>query len=171
MAPSLSEVKQLIDQLASKIQAPQFLLPTYGESLDNAHPYVEIDRSGLLFYLANERGQEVLRHIAKDIDDLLYNIFKDITFSMAVEYELANRVNGQDFRRICFAEQEQLLDTLNSDWQIRRHRELEKILTDHPFDDFASIRVDYYKELVEHEKNQGNEWLLVCKKYPLPISH
>jgi hypothetical protein len=171
MVPSLSEVKQLVDQLASKIQAPQFLLPTYGESLDNAHPYVEIDRSGLLFYLANERGQEVLRYIAKDIDDLLYNIFKDITFSMATKYELANRVKGQDFRRIYFAEQERLLGILNSDWQLKKHQEFEKTLTDNPFDDFASIRVDYYEELVAHGKNQGNEWLLACEKYPLPISH
>ncbi|HVW96308.1 MAG TPA: Imm63 family immunity protein [Mucilaginibacter sp.] len=171
MVPSLSEVKQLVNQLALKIQAPQFLLPTYGESLDNAHPYIEIDRSGLLFYLANERGQEVLRYIAKDIDDLLYNIFKDITFSMATKYELSNRVKGQDFRKILFAEQERLLSILSSDWQLRRHIDIKNILLNHPFDDFASIRVDYYKELVTHGKNQGNEWLLACEKYPLPINH
>jgi len=171
MVHSLSAVKQLVDQLASKIQAPQHLLPTYGESLDDAHPYVEIGRSGLLFYLANERGQEVLRYIAKDIDDLLYNIFEDITFSMAIRYELANRVEEQDFRRISFAEQERLLGELNFDWQIRRRRDIEKTLEDHPFDDFASIRVDYYKELVEKAKNRGNEWLLACKKYPLPVNN
>jgi len=170
MVPSLLEVKKLVDELASKIQAPKYLLPSYGESLDNAHPYIDVERGGFFLYLAKERGQEVLRYVTKDIDDLLYKIFKDITFSIAIRYELANRVNEQDSRRIHFAERERLLGILSPDWQLRIHKEFEKTLTEHPFDDLASIRVDYCKELVEQGKNQGNEWLLACEKYPLPIN-
>lgn len=45
-----------------------------------------------------ERGIEWERRKTNDLDKLLYWIFANLTFSMAVEYELAHRVEGQDFR-------------------------------------------------------------------------
>ena len=134
MKPTLSQVKALVEQLAVKINAPEKLLPTYGNSIDDGHPYIEIE-SGILFYLAKERGIEVKRYVALDLDDLLYHIFKDIMFTMATNYELKNRIKGQDFRRILFAEQERLLGSLDKKWALKQHKEHESILADHPFDD------------------------------------
>lgn len=44
-----------------------------------------------------------------NLDKLYYEIFKDITFSMAMQYELVHRQKGKDFRRILFAKAEELI--------------------------------------------------------------
>jgi len=67
-----------------------------------------------------------------------------------------------------FSEQERLLGILSNDWKLRKAKEHEQILTYHPFDDYASDRATYYQGIVKGGKNQGNEWLLACEKYPLP---
>ncbi|SDD95042.1 Immunity protein 63 [Mucilaginibacter pineti] len=167
MSPSLSEVEALVSQLAQKIDAPEEYLPTYGDSKDGGHPYIEIE-SGVLFYLAKERGQQTLYYIALDLDDLLYHIFKDVTFMIATKYELKNRVRGQSFRRILFIEQERLIGVLDEKWQARLQKKHEQILVDHPFNDNADERATYYKQLVKNHQYPGNEWSLACEKYPLP---
>ncbi len=54
-----------------------------------------------------------------DLDTLLYWIFANLTFSMAVEYELAHRVEGQDFWVVLFRHQAELLSKLNTNWVVR----------------------------------------------------
>jgi hypothetical protein len=117
MKPTLEDIKELVEKLAEKINAPQHLLPTYGHSIDGAHPHIEIDKNEQLYYVVVERGQELKRDFAVDIDDLLYRIFADITFSMAVDYEVKHRIESEDFRKQMFAIQEELLGILNGKWR------------------------------------------------------
>lgn len=166
MQTTLSEIQMLIEKLARQIQVPQYLLPKFEYTSDGN--YIEIDRSGSLYYFETERGKEYLRYIAKDLDDLLYKVFDGPTLMMASSYELKNRIKGQDFRRIMFAEQERLLSTLFDDWELKKAKEHEQILTHRPFDDCASDRVTYYQAIVKGGQHQGDEWLLACEKYPLP---
>jgi hypothetical protein len=166
MKTTLSEIQKLIDKLALQIQVPQYLLPTFEHTSEGS--YIEIDRSGLLYYFETERGKEILRYIAKDADDLLYKVFDGPTLMMASDYELKNRTKGQDSRRIMFSEQERLLGMLFDNWKSRKAKEHEQILTNHPFDDYASERATYYQAIVKGGQNQGDEWLLACEKYPLP---
>lgn len=145
MVKSLADLEKIVNDLAAKIQAPASLLPTYGHSLDGAHPHVEMshgetdhrktDHSGTWHYVIVERGQELERKTTGDLDDLLYWIFASVTFSMAVKYEGKNRVTGQDFRRILFLKQEELLGILNENWRRREEEEHRQILIKHPFDD------------------------------------
>lgn len=167
MKINLTDVRKLIEKLAEQIQAPQYLLPTYGNTLEGTH--VELDRAGLLYFFATERGKENFRYLAKDVDDLLYKIFEGATLTMASNYELKNRIKGQDFRRVMFNEQERLLGVLNKEWTQRRITEVEEILTKNPFDDNASERVSYYQLLVQAGKHVGNEWFIASEKYP-PIN-
>jgi len=165
---TLTEIKNIIEQLAVKICAPTYLLPTFGHSNDDARPHVEIDKNGQLYYVVVERGKECLRHSALDLDDLLYRVFEGITFSMASKIEQKKRVPEQDTRRIFFVEQEKLLGELNKEWQLRKREDHRGILISYPFDDNAITRVDYYRRLVLDSNNVGNEWRLACEKYPLP---
>jgi hypothetical protein len=103
MKPTLEDIKNLVDILAEKINAPKYLLPTYGQSIDGAHPHIEIDKNGQLYYAIIERGEELKRDFAVDTDDLLYRVFADITFSMASDYEVKHRIETEDFRRQMFA--------------------------------------------------------------------
>ncbi len=51
----------------------------------------EVDSAGY-HYVVIERGQEQSRYSTADFDDLLYQIFQSITFSLACEHESAHRV-------------------------------------------------------------------------------
>ena len=135
MNPGLEQLKQQVERIAQQIDAPSGLLPTFGYSLDGAHPHVEGGDAQPFSYVIVERGQEVSRVVAKDMDDLLYRIFADISFSMAVTYELQHRRGEQDPRRQLFAKQESLLGRLQPHWGARRAEEHRLILLQYPYND------------------------------------
>lgn len=116
MGITFDEIRKEVERYAKIIEAPLNLLPTYGVSRDLAHPYIDIIGQDL-YFLAKERGKEVLRERASDLHDLMFKVFKSITFHMALNYELQHRVEGQDFRIIFFAEQERLLGILDQQWE------------------------------------------------------
>ena len=98
---SLEQIKAEINQQAARIDVPQSLLPTYGRSIDGAHPHIEVDARGY-HYVIVERGQENSRVTTVELEELLFEVFEDITFSIACQYELKHRIEGQDFRRLLF---------------------------------------------------------------------
>ena len=107
-AKSLGGLRKAITHLAERIGAPNSLLPTFGNSLDGAHPHIEVDARGLHFVVV-ERGQELDRKTTSDPNQLAYWVFQSVTFSMASDFELKNRIKKQDCRRILFLKQEELL--------------------------------------------------------------
>jgi hypothetical protein len=132
---TLVEIKHEVDRLARVIDASgHCALPTYGRSEDCARPHIEIDQRGYHFVVV-ERGQELSRFTTADSNDLLYRIFETVTFSIACDYELANRINTQDSRRLLFHRQVSLLSKLSEDWGQRCAHRLELILEEHPFND------------------------------------
>jgi hypothetical protein len=167
MMLTLSEIKELVDQLAERIGAPQNTLPIYGNSEQGDGVYVEVDSRGY-HYVVAERGNEFKRHTTLDLDELLYDIFQSVTFGIACTYELNHRIYGRDSRRIYFERQEELLSLLNQSWGERRRFEHSQILKQHPFDDFSSIRATYSVELREQGHDSGVAWKMACEKYPLP---
>ena len=68
---SLDDIKKIVAELALKINAPTNLLPSYGQQTWDAHPYIEVDNLGFMFYIISERGQEYERKMTEKIDDLL----------------------------------------------------------------------------------------------------
>lgn len=163
---SLEDIKKNADQLATKIHANEILLPTYGHSLDEAHPHVEVDDKGLMHYVMVERGQERSRETTDELDTLLYWIFKDVTFSMACSYELKNRIEDKDCRRIMFEKQEELLGILNDVWKQKRKEEHRSILEQHPFDDLAGLRASYFRHLRQQGYDENEITKLAYEKYP-----
>lgn len=164
---TLSEIETRVNELAKVIGAPQGILPTYGYSEQTARPHVEVG-SAAYYHVTAERGRETSRHAAVDIDELLYRIFADVTFELAVKHELAHRIETQDPRRILFQHQEELLSVLSPRWSRREAQEHEKILKRHPFDDYAGIRATFTKELREQGNSSETAWRMACEKYPLP---
>ncbi len=127
-------LRERINQLAQSIHAPAQTLPNLGISSDFGYSHIEIDPHGF-HYIAVERGEELSHAVTEDIHELLYWVFRDVTFSMACTYESAHRNPAQDFRRILFAHQCSLLGLLDPTWQIRCAQEQEKVLTSHPYKD------------------------------------
>jgi hypothetical protein len=164
---NLSQVKYRVTKLAAIIEAPRNTLPTFGHSEQSGRPHVEVDTNGY-HYVVAERGQEFQRHTTSDLDELFYDVFQSVTFELACKYELANRISDKDSRRILFAHQEELLSQLHQAWGERRKQEHKQILERHPFDDYASVRATFSKELREQGNSSEVAWKIACEKYPLP---
>lgn len=64
-------------------------------------PHIEIDERGY-HYVTWERGSGHRRSTTENLEELLYWLMKDITFSMASAYELKNRIPNQDSRQLLF---------------------------------------------------------------------
>jgi len=163
---SLDDIKKIVVELALKIHAPTNLLPSYGQQTWDAHPYIEVDNLGFMFYIISERGQEYERKITEIIDDLLYWIFANVTFSMASDFELKNRIEDRDCRRIMFDKQEELLGLLSDNWRQKENAEHKSILKNHPFDDLAGIRATYFGQLRQQGLSETEISKLAYEKYP-----
>ena len=59
----------------------------------------------------------------------------DVVFDVAVKFELENRVNNQDFRRLIFSKRLELMSILDARWYAWHKREIELTLINSPFDD------------------------------------
>ncbi len=125
----IDKVKQLIIDNAKKIEASQKYLPVFSLN-DFANPYIELDEEGNYNYVIRERGTEYERKVFKTKNDLLFEVFKNITSYVATDFELKNRIEGQDPRILIFNKKEELLRIINPNWsksEHLRHQELLKL--------------------------------------------
>ncbi len=124
--PTLAEIQAEVERLAAVIDAPPGLLPTFGTSRHGVHAEIEMhgEDSLQMSWVVRERGEERERHTTLDLDELLYWVFRAVTSSMASQWEVAHRVEGQDFRKLMFTKEFELLGTLNPSWAERRRAEL-----------------------------------------------
>ncbi len=163
---TLTEIQNIVNELAKKINASTYLLPTFSSPIGDATPNIEIDNSGLYNYVISERGNEYDRKITSDLNDLLYWIFSSVTFSMACDYELKNRIEDKDCRRIIFAKREELLGILSKDWEEKERKKHQSILENSPFDDLAGLRATYCGELRAKGLPESEIDKLAYEKYP-----
>jgi hypothetical protein len=154
---TLPQIKAEVDRRATLIGAIGDDLPTYGCTQDGAYPHVEVDSRGYHVVVV-ERGQES-RFTTRDFDELLYKIFQSVTFRLAYSYALAHRIESQDWRRLLFQRQVELLSRLSPHWGERKADEHQRILREHPFDDLSSMRASLSAQV---------GWKRACEQYPLP---
>ena len=122
------------DRLRALIGAPADLCLLSPAMRGDGSPFLRIVADGYI-YANEERGHVYNERKTQDLDELLYWIMKDITFSMAVDYEVANRVLHADFRRLLFAKDLELLGSLKPEWRERKQREYDAVLAQYPFND------------------------------------
>jgi len=158
-------VKKLMQKLPEKIELNSIL--TFGDQEDLAKPNVEIDNYKNYNIIIIEKGQELERIVISKFDDLIYWIFEKITFRLASNYEMNNRNKNEDFRRILFKKQEQLLGVISDEWKTVKENEHSEILNVYPFKDKNDRKNDYWKKLIESNfyTDEIIE-LLVNKEYP-----
>jgi hypothetical protein len=131
----LRAIDRRVRLLASRLEGPRIVLPTFGQSDHDGRPHIEVGER--YAFVVCERGTEFERRTTLDLDELLYWSFQSTTFSMAVDWELAHRIPGEDARRQLFQHQRDLLEVLDPRWAIRRDEELLTVLREHPFADPA----------------------------------
>lgn len=164
---SIDKISEEVKDKGKLISAPKNLLVVRDNPAGDGSPYVEIGEDEY-FYVSSERGYEIFRKRASNIDELLYFIFKDITWSMANEYELSNRIENKDSRRLIFSKKLDLLKRINPEWERRERVEIDKILLSSPYDDLAASRADYSRKLREQGLKESEIYELSNRKYPPP---
>lgn len=121
-------------ELCEIIDVPKALIPDFGKENSIAHPYIEI-KIPFLYLVVNENGIELERKKCCNSDQLLYLVFKKITFDMAVQYEVENRNINQDPRRVIFSYQLELMKKLSLRWNKSLKEEINNILLKAPYND------------------------------------
>lgn len=61
MKYSLDDIKKKVDELALKINAPTNILPSYGQQTWDAHPYIEVDNLGFMFYIISQNADKNMK--------------------------------------------------------------------------------------------------------------
>lgn len=137
MTSQINDIKNKVITLGQRINAPNSLVVISNISPQNGKPHVEIT-NGEYRYVTEERGVVFDEKRTACLDELFYWIFRDVTAQMAQDYECENRKNDQDFRRIMFDKQLELLGGLSAKWRLWRKQEIEETLARNPFVDIST---------------------------------
>lgn len=113
---------------------PAYLFVVASSPTHTGAPHVEIIGDEYHF-VVTERGSEFERHKTKNVDDILYWFVEGDVGDLARTWELNNRVEGQDSRRLWFKKEIELLKGVNLEWASRKEAEQPKVLSEHPFND------------------------------------
>jgi hypothetical protein len=124
---SLDDIRRRVEELATQFGVPATNLPTYVSSQGSGRPHIEKSGAEML-WVVSERGHEFERRSTNDIDELLYWIFESATFSMAADYELHHRIEGQDSRRLLFTKHLELMGAIQPEWRKRLANKLGSLL-------------------------------------------
>ena len=127
-----------IKRLGNIIKVPSEKYPSMKQSKD-AHPYVEM-HGRQFYFVIKERGTVYTKKEFNTMEELLFEVFDNITFSMAMDYELKHRIDGQDCRRLIFEHQLELMSKLNIRWKDKLQRKHNAILLEHPYNDIYYIK-------------------------------
>ena len=132
---SLSEIKEIIEKLARPINPPAEAMPTYDNFIYDGTPNIEVSTSVYYYRAFAERGEVVKNQQTDNLAELLYWVFRDIADRIAYNFAMQYRNPSEDFRRVWFEHQLELLEKVKIEWKIQREKEIEEILANAPYND------------------------------------
>lgn len=134
MLYSINDIRKKIHSLGKKISIPNGRLNVFDTSPGDGRPHVSFDNNQYNYVYA-ERGVEFSRKTSDKLNELLYWIMSDIIYSIAFQYELENRIEHRDGRRIIFQKVIQLMGELDPLWALKAQEEIDSILSKSPYND------------------------------------
>ena len=133
---TLDSIKSRFYELTRQVDAPNATFRTTPGHDGSTH--CECDDVAY-HCIVTERGQEIERRSSSDPDEILYWLISDVTWGMAINYELRNRdttsVNRIDGRRVWMPYQVSLLKKVDEQWADRKQFEHDAMLSTHPYND------------------------------------
>lgn len=97
---------------------PALRRPAFGDGV-----YLQVG-FGKLNYIVAERGNEISRITFDSLDDALYAIFKDITFTKAATSEQVKKASSEMYLQCLYEYQLELLSRIDEKFAKRRKSEL-----------------------------------------------
>ena len=135
----IEELKQLqteYNALCQRIEPCEREYTILTERLDVGVAHVEF-WDGEYHYIVTERGVDLSTRSTADRNEILYWMLCDMTFWMGVAYELKNRVEGPDCRRLIFAHRLELMKKADRMMADRLEIDIARILAENPYVDHA----------------------------------
>lgn len=114
----LSEIEEMVKKINEDLCLDKIKLPSYGTSNENNPTFVKVNNDGYSLFEFNPYHNQNNQHLiinTLDINELLFEIFKDSTFFIGVNYEHENRIPNQDTRIIMFNKHIEILNSLQLD--------------------------------------------------------
>ena len=113
---NISQIEEMVNKINKDNIIDASELPSYGSWNEKNLNYVIVNKEGYSLIEFDPYQNKKDQHLAiktTDIDELLFEIFKASTRSIAVKYELQNRVPNQDTRIIYFEKHIEILNSLS----------------------------------------------------------
>lgn len=110
---------------------------SFSDTLGKRAPgiYVFVDDKKYRLIELGDRGTIEVNKSFSGLKSLLYEIYDVIIFNLSVRYELENRKNGQDFRRILFQKELELFRSISITYYIRKKKAINAVLKSSPYND------------------------------------
>ncbi|HAH3691862.1 TPA: hypothetical protein GF146_23850 [Escherichia coli] len=134
MLLNINEIQKKIDALTLKAGLSRYSVNLCSAPIGDGTPYVTFENN-VYNYIHSERGYEFSRKVTSSLDELLYWIMSELAYKIVFQYELEHRVEGRDGRRIAFPKFIELMANMNLSWELKARHEIQKILTEAPYDD------------------------------------
>jgi hypothetical protein len=154
---NINEIEFEYRKTLKKIQAPLkfYNYITFNNNDKNDGVNIEINKHGYN-YILSERGIERERRATFDIKELMFWIFWDITFIIALDnYHTCADNNKYDPRRIYFKNQLKIFKTINIEYEQKARKKIIEIINRNPFKDGLPNNMDY--EIWEYPEKHENK--------------
>lgn len=130
-----SEVEDAIQAVAARLSGVLSHQIPDGVNRDAGYPFVRIE-GDVFLYLAYERGRETVRMETRDLDELLWFVFHNVTRQLAMTRVVAGlRDRRKDSRRRWFPRWVALMTELRPEWGLRTQSHIDDVLAQSPYHD------------------------------------
>lgn len=92
-----------------------------------------------IIYMKRE-GVEFFRKTTSSNDELFYWIMSGFFYKVAFQFELENRVENRDGRRVAFNEVLDLMGIISDEWRLKAQNEIDDILAKNPYTDTLKLK-------------------------------
>lgn len=134
MLLSAEEIQGRVNELVTKLGIPGCKLYVCFSSPGDGTPHITFDNNKYN-YVVSERGFEFSRRTTSSLEELLYWIMSGFVSKLAFQYELKNRIEGKDGRKIAFPMIIDLMGKIDPLWRLRAKKKINSILITAPYDD------------------------------------
>ena len=138
MTDELTSLAIKYDALCQRIKASELPYSFQTKRGDDGSSHVEFV-DGCYHYVTTERGIELSRRSTGENSEILYWLIYDLTFWMSVKFELNNRIEDQDARRLIFDRWIYLINKAATSMAEKLRCDIDAILAENPYQDRSQI--------------------------------
>src|SRR5262245_12206190 len=130
---TLGEIKIHIETLASQVEIPSDLLPSFG-NFPGQYTYLYIENNEYHWVVGRDSPRSSDR-TTKDIGEFNYMVLETLTRQMGLIHEVTHRDPALDNRRLAYQHQLELLEKLDPAWTKKRQKEIGEEIKWYPYKD------------------------------------